>query len=467
MKQFLPLAALLVGCRTLPHSDPPEPRVEVLAEWSAESATGEVESEPWWQSFESESLTQVVTEALRSNPSLKESAARIGAAAAEARIAGADRLPTLGASGSAARSKNIFVGLPVPGGSNVLQSQATSYGVSLDVSWEADLWGRIAAQSSAAEHQFLATEAEYIAALQSIAAQTSKAWFSWQAASMRVATAERSAKSFADARDMIRRRLDTGRATAFDLKLAETSVATANSGLASRREIEARALRQVELLLGRHPTGELEGTPALPKNPPAPPTGVPGQLISRRPDLVAAEARLLAADDNLYAARANLYPRLTLSGSVGRTSDNTGDLVDPDFSVWSLAAGLAQPIFQGGRLRAAVDLADANVESALAGFESALLRAVGEVEIALTSEHHLALLQAAQDHARDLALEASTLAEERYAAGRLDVLEFLEAERRAIENENASIDVRLLRLQTRVDLHLALGGGFDWEETAQ
>lgn len=226
-------------------------------------------------------------------------------------------------------------------------------------------------------------------------------------------------------------------------------------------------MRQIELLLGRHPTGELEGKPGLPENPPTPPTGVPGQLVSRRPDLIAAEARLLAADDNLYASRANLYPRLTLSGSVGRTSDNSGDLIDPDFSVWSLAAGLAQPIFQGGRLRAAVDLADARVAAALASFESALLQAVGEVEMALVTEEHLVRLQEEQDLARDLALEASTLAEDRYSAGRLDVLELLEAERRAIENENASIEVRLRRLQTRVDLHLALGGSFDWEETAQ
>ena len=448
------------------NEDVPEPRILLEPEWSAETASGEVQRDQWWQTFENEALSAVVLEALRSNPSLKESAARIAAAAAEARIAGADLLPTLGANGSYLRNKNIFVGLPVPGG-NVLESLTTSYGVSLDLAWEADLWGRIAAQGSAAENQLLATEAEYCAALQSLAAQTAKAWFAWQAASLRVATAERSMESFSDARNMIRRRIDTARATAFEFRLAETSVASAQSVLTARREIEARSLRQLELLLGRHPTGDLAGPTMLPDNPPPPPTGVPGQLVSRRPDLIAAEARLLAADDNLYAARANLYPRLTLSGSAGRISDKGSDLLDPDFSVWSLAAGLTQPIFQGGRLRAAVDLSDARVQFALASFESALLNAVGEVEIALVSEAYLAQLQQEQDLARDLARQANQLAEERYSAGRLDVLELLEAERRAITNENASIDVHLRRLETRVDLHLALGGGFDWQETAQ
>lgn len=467
MKRFILAAVLLAGCHTMDHDDVPEPRVPLKPEWSARAASGEVQREQWWQSFGSESLSAVILEALHSNPSLKESATRIAAAAAEARIAGADLLPTVGANGSYLRNKSIFVGLPVPGGGGVLESLSTSYGVSLDVSWEADLWGRIAAQGSAAENQLLATEAEYRAALQSLAAQTAKAWFAWQAASLRVGTADRSVQSFSNARDMIARRVDTARATAFDLRFADASVATARSQLTARREIEAITLRQLELLLGRHPSGELTGTEDLPAAPPAPPAGLPGQLVSRRPDLIAAEARLLAADDNLYASRANLYPRLTLSGSAGRISDDASDLIDPDFSVWSLAAGIAQPIFQGGRLRAAVDLADARVQSALASFETALLGAVGEVELALVAEAYLEQLQTDQDLARDLAQEANTLAAERYSAGRLDVLELLESERRAITNENASIDVRLRRLETRVDLHLALGGGFDWQETAQ
>lgn len=467
MKRLILLAVLLPACRSSAHEDLPEPQLEVLPEWASQSTPGTVDDGPWWNTFDDAGLTAVIEEALVANPSLRISATRIQAAAAEARIAGSELKPTVGLNGSASRAKNIFVGLPVPGGSNVLSSHATTYGVSLDVSWEADLWGRISSQAAAADHELAATQADYRAAQQSLAAQTAKAWFAWQTARLETGISERAAQSYADAVEMIRRRVDGGRATAFDFKLAETELAVARAELAAQREVEARSLRQLELLLGRHPSGELEAEAALPDNPPAPPVGVPGELVGRRPDLAAAELRLLAADDSLYSARASLYPRLTLSGSAGTLSEDPNDLVDPDFSVWSLAAGLAQPIFQGGRLRAGVDLADARVQGALASFETALLNAIAEVEIALVSEQRLDDLQQETDVARDLAIETNALAEDRYSAGRLDVLELLAAERNALENERAAIRVQRQRLLNRVDLHLALGGGFGATETSQ
>ena len=464
MKHWLWLALLLPACRTNDHSDLPESRLEILPEWASVSTPGEVSEEPWWSTFDDAGLTAVIEEALRANPSLRESASRIQAAAAEARIAGADLKPSVGLNGNASRAKNIFVGLPVPGGSDVLEAYATTYGVSLDVSWEADLWGRISAQAAAADHELVATQADYLAARQSLAAQTAKAWFTWQTARLEAEIAAEAEQSYSDAVEMIRRRVDGGRATAFDFKLAETELAVARAELASQLEVEARTLRQLELLLGRHPSGELEAQAALPDNPEPPSVGVPGELIARRPDLAAAEARLLAADDTLYAARKSLYPRLTLSGSAGTLSSDASALVDPDFSVWSIAAGIAQPIFQGGRLRAGVDLADARVQGALAGFETSLLNALAEVEIALVSEQRLDSLQEETNVARDLAIETNNLAEDRYSAGRLDVLELLAAERGALDNQRASIRVQRQRLLNRVDLHLALGGGFGpWE----
>ena len=466
MMRLLIVLFLAPACRTLQHEDLPPREVELLPNWSSQAAPGNVSNTPWWESFDDESLSLVIEEALVANPSLRESAARIEAAAAEARIAGADLKPVIGISGNASRTQNVFVGLPVPGG-NVLTNMFTSYGVSLDVSWEADLWGRIASLEASTEHEAIASAADFRAAQQSLAAQTAKAWFAWQAARIGVEISERAEQSFSNALEMTGRRLDGGRSSAFEYRLAETDLASSRALTASQREIEARALRQLELLLGRHPDGSYAAKPGLPKQPETPTAGLPGELIARRPDLIAAEQRLLAADERLYSARASLYPRLTLSGSAGRISDSTSDLIDPDFSVWSLAAGLTQPVFQGGRLRAGVDLADARVKGALAGFETALLQAVGEVELALVSEKNLELLQHERDIARDLALETNQLAADRYSAGRLDVLDLLSAERRALENERASIEVQLRRLQTRVDLHLALGGGFGTTENPE
>jgi len=258
----------------------------------------------------------------------------------------------------------------------------------------------------------------------------------------------------------VRRRFDATGASDVDVRLADANVAHARALIERRDEEAARALRTLELILGRYPDGALSAPVGLPPTPPAPPVGVPGELIGRRPDLAAAEERLRAADERLHVARASLYPQLRLGGSVGRTSDTLSDLVDPAFSIWSIVASLAQPVFQGGRLRAGVDLADARVEEALRVFEASLLGALGEVEIALASETHLARLEDEQTQAAAANAAAAALAEERYAAGLLGLLGVLETQRRALDAESLLLSVRRQRLERRVDLHLSLGGGF-------
>jgi outer membrane protein TolC len=181
--------------------------------------------------------------------------------------------------------------------------------------------------------------------------------------------------------------------------------------------------------------------------------------LGRRPDLHAAEERLRAADERLYAARAALYPRLSFAGSVGRTSNDVDDLVDPDFSIWSVAGNLVQPVFQGGRLRAGVDLADARVAESLSLLEAAQLTAFEEVESALAADGLLARQEERQSRATEEADAAADMAEERYAAGLTEFLTVLEAQRRAFETETQLLEVRRRRLENRIDLHLALGGG--------
>jgi outer membrane protein TolC len=209
----------------------------------------------------------------------------------------------------------------------------------------------------------------------------------------------------------------------------------------------------------------MEGAPAL--QPPAMsvPEGLPATLVSRRPDLVAAEYRLAATDARLVQARAALYPSLRLTGSGGSTSTELGDLLDGNFSVWSLAGGLLQPIFQGGRLRAGVDLAESGTAQALAAYANVLLNAYGEVESTLTSESILSRRESALAVATDQAVAARRLAEDRYDAGLEDIVTVLDAQRRALSAESQLLLVRRSRLENRVDLYLALGGGFGTDES--
>ncbi len=455
------LALAVAGCSVLPHDEPPAPDVALPTDWTAGGTSGPLADGVWWRSYDAPALWAAVEEALLANPDLRASAARVAAAAAQARIAGSERFPSAILVADAQRQKQIFVGLPVPGGADVLESTSTRWGVSFAVSWEADVWGRMAAVTNAAERDALAAAADDRAARESLAAQTAKAWFAWQAGRELVAVAGEAQASFERTLALVRERFGRGRASAFDVKLAEAELAGARAQVTARTETAERALRQLELLLGRYPAGALDAPLGLPPAPPAPPAGAPGELIARRPDLAAAEARVAAADERLHAARADLYPRLTLAGLVGRSGDEPSDLVEPDFSIWSVAGGIVLPLFQGGRLRAAIERQDAELAAALAELESALLGALGEVELALVSERRLVALEDQTRVARDESEAARALAEERFAAGRLDVLELLVADRRALDAASALTEVRRRRLAARADLHLALGGGFE------
>ena len=459
---LLGVVGLFTACRVLPHDGPPEPSTQAPPTWSASAPSGAVDPDhTWWAGFGDSGLEKVIDEALVANLDLAGSAARMRQAAAQARIAGADRLPTLDVGGNGGRAKTIFVGLPIPGGGDVLESLTTTVGVSLDVAWELDLWGRLAAQEEAGATLLAAAVEDYRAARHSVAAQTAKAWFAWREVNRGIALAKATSASFQRTLELTQRRFERGLASALDVRLAAGSLAAARVQEAARRDDQERVVRQLELLLGRYPSGTLaipEGRPTLP---PLPAAGLPSELVARRPDLAAAELRLLAADDNLYAARAALYPSLRLTGSLGRTSNRTGDLLDSDFSIWSLAGGLTQPLFRGGLLRANVDLNNARVQEALVAFESALLTAFGEVETALIAEVRLGALEERTRELVEASKAASELAQQRYEAGLADILDLLETQRRELDAEGQLIAVQTRRRNMRVDLHLALGGGFE------
>ena len=454
----LVLTAGLSACATAPLE--PALDLDTPEAWTTETPDVAPLSDPWWTTFGDAQLDAVVGEALERNYDLQAAAASVAAAEARARIAGADLKPQVGASFDASRRQQVFVGLPIPGSGGVLSSTSTSYGLGLNVSWEADLWGRLRAGQAAAVSDARAAEADYDAARLSLAGQAAKAWFAVVEAERQVELARDTVDSRRTTAERIAARYRRGVAPPLDLRLARSNLASAESTLELRRRQLDAAGRQLEILLGRYPRGEVESAPSLPEVPPEIPAGLPSELVARRPDLLAAERRLEAAGFRVNEARRALYPRITLTGSAGTTSDSLGDLVDGDFSVWSLAGSLLQPIFQGGRLRAAVDFAEADRDRVLALYAQGVLRAFAEVESALAAEHLLAAEEAAQAVATEESNAAVDLAEDRYNAGVGDYLTILESQRQAFLTESRLLTLRALRLSNRADLHLALGGDF-------
>ena len=457
------LGCALAACSAPEQRDYAEPPIEPPARFVADESEEQAGPVPlaWWTEFGDERLALLVEGVLENNHDLAAAAARVDQAAAQARIAGAALSPMVGAGGGFNRVRQNFIGLPIPGGGSVLSTTSQNLGLSLDLSWELDLWGKLDAGARASAAELSATEAELRGARLSLAAQATKAWFAHAAVSLQLEVAEQRVESFTQTSRILRQRYADGRVDPLDYRLSESQLASAKAARDASLEALERVTRQLETLLGDYPGGLLEGPSELPALPSEVPVGLPSELLQRRPDLQAALERLRAADLRLYQARRDLWPSLSLTASGGRRSSELDDLARSSFDVWSLAGNLTQPIFQGGRLRAGVDLADARVRESLERYAQSTLLAFQEVEVALAVADHLDARVADLGEAARQASAGEQLAESRYRAGRHDILAVLTARRQSFDAETAWISARRERLDARVDLYLALGGGFE------
>lgn len=467
----LPSVILAAGCAS-PNSDEARPDVqdllrgELRGAWESEARDGEYPGDegsvsgPFWTTFEDAALNDLVLEALQHNHDLVASAQRLRGAAARSQVARSARLPQLDATTGFGRQKNVFVGLPIPGSTGPLSALFNQWNAGLSASWELDLWGKLAASVDAADAEAAASFADLQGARLSVAAQVTSAWFALREAAQQLDLAERTTQTYQDSAQVVRDRFEAGLSGALDLRLAEANVASSQASAVAARRGYRVASRQIEVLLGRFPGAELESVDDFGPMPPAVPAGVPAGVLARRPDLVAAEHRMTAAESLARATRLSRWPSLALTSSGGRTSSLFDDLLDGDFTVWSFAASLTAPIFDGGRRRAQVDEAVAEMRAARAQFAGLALRAFFEVENALDAELLLRERIGFLSSAVDLAQDATSLSDEQYKEGLVSIELVLGSQRRQLVAESAYLAARRELYQARVDLHVALGGSF-------
>ena len=461
MKRLVAMTLVLVtACAAPPPPRDPEMPPDTPDEWTAARTVGEVAvASDWWVDFGDERLAGLVREALERNPSLREAAARVTASLAIAKAVGADLYPQVGA-GATARTGEQFIGKSAFADPT---ARTEAYGVSLNLSWEVDLWGRIRSGQAAAMADAQAHQAILEGAYISLAAQTCKAYFAAVEADRQVVVAEENLRSARGLAERIRVRYLDGLRTVLELKLAESEVSSAESSLHFRRQLLDAAIRQLETLAGRYPGGDAEIPEALPGIPEPIPLGVPADIVARRPDLVAAERILAASGARVEEARASLYPRVSIAGDAGLVCDDIGDLLKGDFGVWSLVGNLTAPLFQGGRLRANVAAREAQEEEAVASFANVVLRAFQEVETTLAAERFIEAQEESLGRLVEEAVMSVDISEDRFLAGLVNILAVLEARRRSFTSQSLHLDALRRRLSTRVDLYVALGGGFERE----
>ncbi len=446
---------------------PPEP-----ATWAADPTVGNAPAGDWVAAFDDAALRDLILEALRNNNDLRAAAANLTAARSRARISRADLLPTVGANFDA--SRNAIVIDPTSaaqagasgGGAGGAPADAdkrlwiNNFSLGGQLRWEIDVWGRLLDETNAAYKDAKAAYADLAGAELSIAARTAQAWFALIEAREQRELAERDVAARESNLRVTDRRYERGVASSLDVRLSRSALGTSQANLALRQRLEKEAARALEILLGRYPSAELQGTEALPALPRLQGAGAPGDILARRPDLLAAEARMEAMGLRARAARKQLLPQFTLTTSAQTSGPNIADLVDAKRLAGNLIGGIFQPIFQGGRLLYNSEQARAEAESSVYNYVQTALSAYGEAENAIAAETLLAAREDALRLAFEEAAAAEELTERRYSSGAATIFNLLDAQTRRISAESQYIQAKQQRVSNRVQLYLAIGGDF-------
>jgi multidrug efflux system outer membrane protein len=449
------LVVALAGCAVT--SPQLEPGVATPAAWNGAAAVpGATVPPDWWLAFQSRELAELIEAALAGNPDLAAAAERVRQAEAQVRVAGASLFPALDlAAGTSRREQR--------GGQPRVVNESTT--ATLLASYELDLWGRIASGVDAAKSSLTASEYDRETVRLTLAASVAVAYFDILSLRGRIAVARQNLAISERVLAIVESRVRNGAASPLDLARQRTAVLNLRAAIEPVALQERQTLAALAVLVGRPPEGfevaaRSVGALAVPAIAP----GLPSELLARRPDIAASEARLAAANANVAAARAALLPSITLTGAAGYASASLLTLGSSSATVLTIAAALAQPIFDGGRRQATVDLNAARERELLEFYRAAILNGFADVESALAAASRTASQEGFQEEAVREARRALQLAEIRYREGADDLLVVLDAQRTAFTTEDQLAQTRLARLQASVGLYRALGGGWSAPE---
>jgi NodT family efflux transporter outer membrane factor (OMF) lipoprotein len=416
----------------------------------------------WWTLFRSPDLDQLIKQSIADSPTLEAAKARLAAAREAVTAATGALYPQIGVSASATREKVSAASfglhpdaVPLPPNFNLFQIGPT-------VSYALDLFGgtrrQIEQSAASADVQLDALDAAYLALTGNVVTEA-----------IGVATIRGQQKAVSDTLDidrqnlsLVQRERQAGTVPDSDVITAASQLATDETELPGLDQQLSVARHALAVLLGRAP-GDWSSpdfnlaTLTLPGQLPV---SLPSELVHQRPDIQAAEARLHAASAQIGIATAQLYPSITLSGGVGVAGLDAGHLFDPAGLVWSVAAGLTQPIFDGGTRRAERRAALALFKAAAADYRQTVLQAFGQVADILQALTHDADLLAAQQHALDLASEAVRLQRANYANGGTGILALLDAQRQHQRARLGYVRAEAQRYQDTIQLLVAMGGGW-------
>jgi multidrug efflux system outer membrane protein len=458
------IAATLAGCATTTPTEPP--KVELPA-----PTVAQLDLSHWWTSFGDPALTSLVDEALTNNLDLQVAMARIDAARAQVRLARADLYPSLDLGVGVSRSKVTEVGtVPIPRG---ISPTGNDFRVGLSAAYEIDLWGKYRTATRAAQNDLLATQYARETVRTAVAAQVAQTYFGLIAADAQLQLLKDTLALRQQTVSLQTDRAQAGVIGQYDLAQAKAERDAVRADIATAQRAVSQFESALAVVVGRSPRDVFQ--PAVAREPsvakllevPTVPAGLPSDVLERRPDLRQLERQLAAASLRIDRARADYLPSLNLTGTLGTESEALRQLLIGPSLIWSLGAGLAQPLFNLDRIGANVETQIARREELVATYRQTVQAAFKDVHDALSANETTRAALFAQTTRREELQQAYELSDLRYKAGYSPYLEVLDAQRQLLQAQTLSIlaarDVRL----ALVDLAKALGGGWDYKEVLE
>lgn len=469
----LAASLLMTGCANLdfhPFKPYEKPAVETPAAWPGLPANAKAyDNAQWWKVYGDAKLDQLIEEALAHNNDIALATARIDEARARVVVADAERDPTVSANFQPSLTRITQRGsAPTFPGQHFTN---TDYLATINASYELDLWGKLRGATEVARANLLASEAARDTVRNTLTAQVAQSYFALLALDSQIDTSRRTQATREDALKLQRLRMNSGLSSEFEVRQMEADLAAVQAQIPALERSRTEQENALSVLLGRSPREIMEstvarGTPTTPAETVVP-TGLPSELLLRRPDLRQAEEQLIAAHGNVGVARTAYYPSITLTGYFGGESKSLADLFIGPARVFQFAAAIAQPLFYGKRIGASVDVAKAQEDQAVAQYRQAIANAFSDVRNALVAQQKAQEIMTAERAHVDALEKSYALAKLRYENGVSSQLDLLDAERNLLQTKLNLAEAERSQRAAVADLFKAMGGGWNADQVAE
>ena len=444
---------ILTACTSASYVDDPLVKPQLPESWHT-NAKSLKDNQTWVTPIATEQLFELIKIGLNSNQPLMQLALDVEVKKQQLNISDSNFWPELSLAANSRRS-----------GDN--DTQSTINNLSLDLSYELDIWGKLSDSARASKLNLLTAQANYQQARDSLVADVIIAYYKVVTSQELVKLFERRTENAKLSFEIIESGYLQGLNTALDVYLTQNEYHSENSNLLSQRSQRNKDIRTLERLLGGYPAGGLLIDATLPLLPQGIKIGVPSELVKRKPQLQAAWYQLLAQDALVAYAQKQRYPSIRLGGDIGSASSDIGNLLSGDYSSWSVFAGITAPIFNAGRLKSQTEQQKLILKQQEQQYLNTLFAAFEVVENNLDLDASLQQQYRSTLKAQDNALQAETLSFEQYQSGLVSYTTVLDAQKRAFVAQSSVISLKNQIIANRIGLHLALGGDLDASVTEE